>query len=121
MLKRTFVSSFHFLKSKGRRFYYEPYKKDEYNKIALIQEKYDIPKEFLYLMKEQEKSIKEINNILTNQQKVIEKMDNKIQSIQSIQNYSYDLGFFKFFTLFYVNVILFSNHESFLQISSWVL
>lgn len=47
MLKRPFVSLFHSLNPKGKRYYWIPPNPDELNKLSLIKQKYDIPKDVL--------------------------------------------------------------------------
>ena len=69
MLKRPIVSLFHSLKSKGKRYYWVPPNPDELNKLSLIKQKYDIPKDVLELMENQEKNINILNDQLTNQKK----------------------------------------------------
>jgi hypothetical protein len=71
MLKRPVVSLFHSLKSKGKRYYWEQPKNDIIDELPLIKQKYDIPKEIVDHMKNQEKQIKEIKDELTNQKKYL--------------------------------------------------
>lgn len=78
MLKRTIVSLLFSLKSKGRRTYWVPPNPDELNKLSLIKQKYDIPKDVLELMNKQEKNINNLNEQLTNQKKVIENLHEQI-------------------------------------------
>lgn len=106
MLKRSFVSLFHSLKSKGKRFYWVP-PEEEYNKISLIKHKYDIPKEILDLIETQELHIKDLNKQLTNQKKVIEKIYN---IVEHINNYNYDSRFIQIMTLFYIFLFKISIH-----------
>jgi hypothetical protein len=98
MLKRLFVSSSSLLKSKGRRYYWVPPNPEELSKISLIKQKYDIPKEIIELMESQEKELKNINNQLTNEKKVIEKIHdntndiyNYIDKIDTIQKFTFFL------------------------------
>ena len=81
MLKTLFVSSVSLLKSKRRRYYWVPPEKDKIRKNSLINQKYDIPAE---LFESQEKELKNINEQLTKQIIVIEKIDN-----YTIDTYNY--------------------------------
>jgi hypothetical protein len=81
MLKRLFVSSSSLLKSKGRRYYWVPPNPEELSKISLIKQKYDIPRDLLELIDSQEKELKNINDQLTKQIKVIEKIHNTTNDI----------------------------------------
>ena len=79
MLKRLFVSSYPFLKVKNRRYCYTQPNSEDIAKTSLIKQKYDVPKELIELKELQEKQEKELKNIneqLTNQIKVIEKIHN---------------------------------------------
>jgi hypothetical protein len=103
MLKRPVVSLFHSLKSKGKRYYWVPPKPEDINKLSLIKQKYEIPKEIFTslqeLMETQESNIKDLNNQLTNQKKVIEKIYDKLHEME---NYSYDARFIQFQTFLFV-------------------
>jgi len=99
MLKRLFVSSSSLLKSKGRRYYWVPPNPEELSKISLIKQKYDIPKEIIEFMESQEKELKNINNQLTNEKKVIEKIHN---NTNDIYNYIDKIDTIQKFTLFFV-------------------
>jgi hypothetical protein len=103
MLKRHVVSLFHSLKSKGMRYYWVPPNPEDLNKLSLIKQKYEIPKDIFTslqeLMETQESNIKDLNNQLTNQKKVIEKIYDKLHEMQ---NYSYDTRFLHFQTFMFV-------------------
>jgi tagatose-1,6-bisphosphate aldolase non-catalytic subunit AgaZ/GatZ len=99
MLKRPVVSLFHSLKSKGMRYYWVPPNPEDLNKLSLIKQKYEIPKDILELMETQESNIKDLNTQLTNQKKVIEKIYDKLHDMQ---NYSYDTRFLHFQTFMFV-------------------
>lgn len=107
MLKRPIVSLFYSLKPKGKRYYWVPTNPDELNKLSLIKQKYDIPKDILELMEEQEKNIKNLNDQLTIQKKVIEKI---YSTTQNINDYNYGSRFIQSMTLFYVFLISISKH-----------
>ena len=74
MLKRLFVSSYPFLKVKNRRYCYTQPNSEDIAKTS--KQKYDVPKELIELKELQEKELKNINEQLTNQIKVIEKIHN---------------------------------------------
>ena len=99
MLKRPVVSLFHSLKSKGMRYYWVPPNPEDLNKLSLIKQKYEIPKDILELMETQESNIKDLNTQLTNQKKVIEKIYDKLETME---NYSYDTRFIQFQTFLFV-------------------
>lgn len=111
MLKRPIVSLFSSLKSKGKRFYWVPTKSEEYNKLSLIKDKYNIPNDIFISLQElleiQETKIKELNNQLTNQQKVIEKIYN---IVEHINKYNYGSRFLQSITLFYIFLFKISMH-----------
>ena len=50
MLKRPVVSLFHSLKSKGMRYYWVPPNPEDLNKLSLIKQKYEIPKDIFIPM-----------------------------------------------------------------------
>ena len=106
MLKRPVVSLFHSLKSKGKKYYWVPPKPEDINKLSLIKQKYEIPKDVLELMETQESNIKELNNQLTNHKKVIEKIYYKLESMDK---YAYDSRFLQVISLGYIFVILFKR------------
>ncbi len=103
MLKRPIVSLFHSLKSKGKRYYCVPTKPVELDNISSIKQKYEIPKDVFTslqeLMEEQQTNIKDLNNQLTNQKKVIEKLYDKLHEMEK---YSYDRAFIQFQTFMFV-------------------
>jgi hypothetical protein len=103
MLKRPVVSLFHSLKSKGMRYYWVPPNPEDLNKLSLIKQKYEIPKDVFTslqeLMETQESNIKDLNTQLTNQKKVIEKIYDKLNEME---NYSYDARFIQFQTFLFV-------------------
>lgn len=104
MLKRPFVSLFYSLKLKNKRYYWVPPNLDENNKIYLIKQKYDIPKELLDIIEFQEKNIKDLNRQLTNQKKVIEKIH---ETVEHINVYNYDTRIVQtliLFNLFFNNL-----------------
>lgn len=107
MLKRPIVSLFHSLRSKGKRYYWVPPNPDEFNKLSLIKQKYDIPKDILELMDEQEKNIKKLNEQLTNQKKVIEQI---YDTVEHIDDYNHDSRVVQIMTLVYVFLISISRH-----------
>jgi len=111
MLKRQFVSIFHSLKSKGKRYYWVPPNSEEYNKISLSKQKNDNSQDIFINLKKlidiQESKIKELNNQLTNQQKVIEKIYYKLQDME---NYAYDSRLIQILTLFNGFIIIISKH-----------
>jgi hypothetical protein len=106
MLKRPIVSLFHLLRSKGKRYYWVPPNPEDINKLSLIKRKYEIPKDVLELMETQESLIKDLNNQLTNQKKVIEKIYDKLESMDK---YAYDSRFLQVISLGYIFVILFKR------------
>ena len=106
MLKRPLVSLFYSLKSKGIRYYWVPPNPEDLNKLSLIKQKYEIPKDILELMEEQQSNIKDLNNQLTNQKKVIEKIYDKLESMDK---YAYDSRMLQVFSLGYIFVILFNT------------
>ena len=100
MLKRLFVSSSSLLKSKERRYYWVQPNPEELSKTYLIKQKYDMPAEVIQLIESQEKELKIINNQLTKQIKVIEKIHdttndnyNYIDKIDTIQKFTLFLTF----------------------------
>jgi hypothetical protein len=106
MLKRLFVSSSSLLKSKGRRYYWVPPNPEELSKISLIKQKYDIPAEVIHLIESHEKELKNINDQLTKQIKVIEKIHdttndnyNYIDKIDTIQKFTLFLTFVSYINL----------------------
>lgn len=107
MLKRPIVSLFHFLNPKRRRYYWIPPNPEELNKLSLIKQKYDIPKDVLEHMEDQEQNIKQLTTELTNQKKVIEKI---YSIVQHINNYNYDSRILHILTLFNTYLILISKH-----------
>ena len=109
MLKRLFVSSSSLLKSKEKRYYWVQPNPEELSKTYLIKQKYDMPAELIQLIESQEKELKIINNQLTKQIKVIEKIHdttndnyNYIDKIDTIQNFTLFLTFVS-----YLNVLTF--------------
>jgi hypothetical protein len=86
MLKRPLVSLFHSLKLKGRRYYWEPPNNQEILKTSLIKQKYDIPKEIIDILENQEKNQIIITEQLTNQKKVIEKILLILKEIELTSN-----------------------------------
>jgi hypothetical protein len=110
MLKRHVVSLFHSLKSKGMRYYWVPPNPEDLNKLSLIKQKYEIPKDIFTslqeLMETQESNIKDLNNQLTNQKKVIEKIYDKLESMDK---YAYDSRFLQVISLGYIFLILFKR------------
>ena len=106
MLKRPIVSLFHFLNPKGKRYYWIPSNPDELNKLSFIKQKYDIPKDVLEYMEDQQQNIKQLTTELTNQKKVIEKI---YSTVNHINNYNYDSRFIQCITLFYVFLIKISK------------
>lgn len=99
MLKRPVVSLFHFLNTKGKRYYWTPPNPDELNKLSVIKQKYDIPKDIFEHMEDQEKNLKQLTTELTNQKKVIEKIYN---TLEYINNYNHQSRFIQWFTIFYI-------------------
>jgi regulator of sigma D len=78
----------------------------------LIKQKYDIPKEILELMKSQEEELKNINNQLTNQKKVFEKIHNNtndiynyIDKIDTLQKFTLFLGFLTYLNVKYLQFL----------------
>jgi len=110
MLKRPVVSLFYSLKSKGIRYYCVPPNPDDLNKLSLIKQKHEIPKDIFTslqeLMEEQQSNIKNLNNQLTNQKKVIEKIYDKLESMDK---YAHDSRFLQVISLGYIFVILFKT------------
>jgi uncharacterized coiled-coil protein SlyX len=114
MLKRPLVSLFHSLKSKGKRYYWVPPNPEDINKLSLINQKYEIKASetkdvftsLQELIETQEYNIKELNNQLTNQKKVIEKIYDKLESMDK---YAYDSRMLQVFSLGYIFVILFNT------------
>ena len=106
MLKRPVVSLFHSLKSKGMRYYWVPPNPDDINKISLLKQKYDIKasetKDIFTSLQElietQESNIKELNNQLTNQKKLLK----KYIKLHEIENYSNDTLFIQLQTFLFV-------------------
>jgi uncharacterized coiled-coil protein SlyX len=114
MLKRPVVSLFHSLKSKGKRYYWVPPNPEDLNKLSLIKQKYDIKASetkdvftsLQELMEIQESNIKDLTDQLTNQKKVIEKIYDKLESMDK---YAYDSRFLQVISLGYIFVILFKR------------
>jgi|688.fasta_scaffold652436_2 uncharacterized coiled-coil protein SlyX len=114
MLKRPVVSLFHSLKSKGMRYYWVPPNPDDINKISLLKQKYDIKasetKDIFTSLQElietQESNIKDLNTQLTNQEKVIQKIYDKLETMDK---YAYDSRMLQVFSLGYIFVILFKT------------
>lgn len=82
MYKRIFNYKFtNLLNLKGNKYYWTSPNPKELNKLSIIEQKYNIPKDVIHLLKEQEKNINEINDKLKylqeNQQKIIENIYNK--------------------------------------------
>lgn len=98
MLKRLFVSLFHSLNSKGIRHYWVPSKHDEFNKTFVIKQNYNVSKELKELVEKQNVYIMNINDKLTNQQKVIKNI------LEKMEQQTYDLECLQIITL--VNMIL---------------
>jgi len=79
---------------------------EELSKISLIKKKYDIPKDLLELIELQGKELKNINDQLTKQIKVIEKIHdttndnyNYIDKIDTIQKFTLFLTFVSYLNL----------------------
>lgn len=84
IVKGHFVSLFHSLNNKGKRYYWTPINSSEYNKNYLIEQKCNISQEFKKtqeLIKIQESSIKKIDDKLSNQERVIEKLNNNVSIV----------------------------------------
>lgn len=76
MIPKNIVRIF---KLKINRYYWVPPNKESSNKISLTKEKYNIPKELIEVLNEQEKLIKQLNFKLTRQEKMINLMNYKLQ------------------------------------------
>jgi hypothetical protein len=120
MLTRPIVSLFRRLHKKDIRFYYTPPTPEEKDKLFVKERKYDFislqesgkiqEREFKKtqeLIKQQESNIKEFNNQLTHQKKIIEKIYDNLQNMQLKSS------FLQIFTLIHLSInfwiIIFKN------------
>ena len=106
MLKRSFVSSFHSLKSTGIRYYWVPSKNEEVNNTFVIKQHHNVSKEVNELIEKQNVYIININEQLTNQKKVIE---NIYKKLEQMEQHAYGLECLQVITVFNLCLFIFKR------------